>query len=403
MIKHIIKNGIKIIYEHRLGNLTSLCIGFNAGALEEEGYPYGVAHAVEHMVYKGTTNYSELQINNLSDELFGFSNAMTNYPYAIYYGTMSTVNLEKGLGLLSDIVINPTFTEKGFKEEINVIQEELKDWKEDLSQHCEDLLFSNAFKQRRIKELIIGNEESVGSITLENIKKFYDQYYCPENCVVSIVSSMNFEQVLKIVEAAMGNWKRTFNGITKEIYEDGNSNIFRKCNSNAEGIKIQYSYPIHNLKEEEEYTLNIFNLLLGDGVSSILYNSIRTEHGLAYEVCSEVKNERGIKLLNIKVSTSKNNENKVLCLIDECVEKVRSKGISKADFEKAIVRYGMKQEFLLERSVELSKRMTTYELMYGDSEKIFRELEGSYKFEAINMKELLCKVLEEPSIQVLGI
>lgn len=402
MIKHIMKNGIKIIYEHKPGNLTSLCIGFNAGALEEEGYPYGTAHAVEHMVYKGTTNYSELQINNLSDELFGFCNAMTNYPYAIYYGTMSTVNFEKGLSLLSDIVINPTFQEKGFKEEISVIKEELKDWREDLSQHCEDVLFANTFRERRIKELIIGNEVSVESITLEHIQSFYSKYYCPENCVVSVVSSMNFQQVLKIVEAAMGDWKKTFNGITKEMYEDGVSDIFKKYSFNSESIKIQYSYPIHNLKEEEEYALNIFNILLGDGVSSILYNSIRTEHGLAYEVCSEVKNERGIKVLNIKVSTSKNNVDKVLCLIDECVEKVRSMGISKADFEKAIVRYGMKQEFLLERSVELSKKMTTYELMYGDSEKIFRELEGSYKFEAIDMKEILCKVLEEPSIQVLS-
>jgi predicted Zn-dependent peptidase len=402
MIKHIMKNKMKLIYEYKPGNLTSLCIGLNAGALEEEGYPYGIAHAVEHMVYKGTFNYSESQINNLSDELFGFSNAMTNYPYVIYYGTVSSLYFEKALMLLSDIVINPIFPQKGFKEEMCVIKEELKDWKEDLFQHCEDLLFYNAFSQRRIKELIIGNERSIEEITLEAIKSFYNKYYCPENCVVSIVSSMKFEEVIEKVESTMGNWEKPFNGIKEELYEAGANQIFREYNSNSEGIKLQYSYAIHGLTEEEEYNLNLVNLILGDGVSSLLYNSIRTEHGLAYEVSSEVKNERGIKRLNIKVSTSKNNEGKVLKLIDECIEKVKTDNIKKAELEKAKIRYRMKQEFLLERSVELSKRMTIYELMYKDSEKVFRELEGIEKFETVDIKELLCKVLKNPSIEVLG-
>jgi predicted Zn-dependent peptidase len=402
MKKYIMKNKIKLIYEYKPGNLTSLCIGLNAGALEEEGYPYGVAHTVEHMVYKGTVNYSENEINNLSDELFGFSNAMTNYPYVIYYGTVSSLNFYKALNLLSDIVINPTFSNNGFKEEMSVIKEELKDWKEDLSQHCEDLLFYNAFSQRRIKDLIIGNEQSVEAITLEAIKSFYNRYYCPENCVVSVVSSIRFEEVIKQVESAMGSWEKAFYGIKKELYEVGVNKTFREYNSNSEGIKLQYSYAIHGLTEEEEYALNLVNLILGDGVSSLLYNSIRTEHGLAYEVSSEVKNERGIKRLNIKVSTSKKNEEKVLKLIDECIDKMKNAIIKKADLEKATVRYKMKQEFLLERSVELSKRMAVYELMYGESKKVFRELEDTEKFEAVNMKELLCKVFKNPSIQVLG-
>jgi predicted Zn-dependent peptidase len=396
------KNKIKLIYDYKPGNLTSLCIGFNAGALEEEGYPYGTAHAVEHMVYKGTSNYSEIEINNLSDEIFGFSNAMTNYPYVIYYGTLSSLDFEKGLALLGDIVMNPTFSEAGFKEEKCVILEELKDWKEDLSQSCEDLLFLNTFKDRRIKELIIGNKESVESITLENIKSFYNQYYCPENCVISVVSSYSFQEVLQKVENCMGSWEKDFNGLENEIYEEVTSHIFKTYNGSGDGIKIQYAYNIQHLNDEECYKLNILNLILGDGVSSLLYNSIRTEHGLAYEINSQVKNERGIKLLIISASTSRGNEDKVLKLIDGCVEKVKNTIFSKEAIEKASRRYRLKQEFFIERSVELSKRLTTYELMNEDSEKVYRELEKDNKFDNIDINELLCKVLKNPSIQVLG-
>ena len=109
MIKCTLDNGLEFIYEYREGSLTSFCIGFNGGALEEEGYNLGTAHAVEHMLYKGTYKKSEEEINNLCDELFGFNNAMTNYPYTIYYGTLSSEDFGKGFELLSDIVMNPIF------------------------------------------------------------------------------------------------------------------------------------------------------------------------------------------------------------------------------------------------------------------------------------------------------
>lgn len=402
MIKYILDNKIKLIYEQRSGALTSFCIGFNAGALEEEGFNYGVAHAVEHMVYKGTKTRSEAEINNLSDEIFGFSNAMTNYPYAIYYGTLSSEDFNIGFELFSDIVMNPVFAEKGFNEEMKVIGEELKDWKEDLEQHCEDILFSNAFSKRRIKELIIGNKESVESITLKDIKLFYDTYYCPENCVVSVVSSYSFEEVLAIVEKYMGSWNKKFNGLKKETYEINSTGIYRKEIANSEGAKIQYSYTIHNLSEEEINMLNVFNLILGEGVSSILFDIIRTQHGLAYEVYSSVKNERGIKLLAIRVSTSKENVDKVIQLIDQCIVQIKNHKYESSEIERVIKRYRLKQEFLMERSVELSKRLTTYELMFEDCHKVFNDLNLREKAEFEKLNELLNKVLQKPIIQVLG-
>jgi predicted Zn-dependent peptidase len=402
MIKYILDNKIKLIYEQKTGALTSFCIGFNAGALEEEGVRYGVAHAVEHMVYKGTKNRSEAEINNLSDEIFGFSNAMTNYPYTIYYGTVGSEDFHKGFELMSDIVMNPIFPESGFQEEMKVIEEELKDWKEDFEQHCEDILLSNAFSNRRIKELIIGNKESIESITLKDIRNFYDSYYCPENCVISVVSSHSYEEVLSIVENCMGEWNKNFKGLKKVEYETNRPGLYRAENSGAEGAKIQYVYSIHDLSEAEIKMLSVFNLILGDGSSSILFDTIRNQRGLAYEVYSTIKNERGIKLFTISVSTSKKHIEKVIHLIDECIAKMINNKYEMKKFEKAAKSYKLKQEFLMERSVELSKRLTTYELMFQSCDKVYDDLkiESSCDFGKIN--ELLHKVFKEPTIQVLS-
>lgn len=159
MKKHIFNNGVQLYYVKREGNISSFCIGFNAGALVENKDNRGIAHAVEHMVFKGTKTRNEDEINKMLDRIFGFNNAMTNYPYAIYYGTTLSSDFNKGFQLYSDILINPTFPKEGFKEEIHVILEELKEWKDDAYQECEDELFYNAFKKRRIKDLIIGDKK----------------------------------------------------------------------------------------------------------------------------------------------------------------------------------------------------------------------------------------------------
>ena len=199
MIREILNNGIKLIYKNITGNITSFTIGFEAGACMEEENEIGVAHALEHMVFKGTNNQNEFQINTKLDELFGFNNAMTNFPYVIYYGTTHRDDFEKGIQVYSDILLNPNFPSDSYDEEINIICEELKDWKDDPYQFCEDCMLENAFTQRRIKELIIGSEQQVRNITIEGLKKFYEKYYTSQNCVISVVTSLDYHEVKNII------------------------------------------------------------------------------------------------------------------------------------------------------------------------------------------------------------
>lgn len=400
MKEFILKNGIKILYEYRVSNISSFCIGFNAGALEEEGFNAGIAHVVEHMVFKGTKNRSEKEINNRCDELFGFHNAMTNYPYAIYYGTMHSINFKEGLEIYGDIVMNPSFKEEGFNEEIMVIKEELTDWKEDVNQHCEDMLLKNSFSKRRIKELIIGNEESINKINIEEVKRFYSLFYCPQNCVISVVSSLNEQLILKIVDSIMGSWDKRFIKRNDTYYENNVAGIFVNDIEGLQGGKIQYCFPIHTLSEEEVIELKLLNLLLGDGVSSILYDSIRTQKGLAYEINSEVKAERGIKLFKINLSTSKDKVKEAINIIDDCLVSFMNNQSYRENInlEKLINRCVLKNELSIEKSIELCKKLTTEQLMFNSSSPSSNQC----KIEDIEkLYKVANKILKNPSIQIL--
>ena len=207
--EYILENNLKLIYKHTESELSSICISVDAGA-GVENEKYGIAHATEHMVYKGTKNRSEKKINEDLTNIFGFNNAMTNYPYVIYYGTLLKDDLEKCIELLSDIIINPSFQEEGFKEEMAVIKEELKEWDEELEQYCEDKLFFNSFKNRRIKYPIIGTEESLNNITLNDIKEFYSKYYFPENISIVVISAVGFNEVKDIISECFGKWNSLY-------------------------------------------------------------------------------------------------------------------------------------------------------------------------------------------------
>lgn len=405
MKKHILNNGIKINYIERQGEISSFCIGFGAGAIVEKENELGLAHIVEHMLFKGTENRNEEEINSVCDEIFGFHNAMTNYPYAIYYGTTLSSDFEKGFEIYSDILLNPTFPEYGFREEINIILEELKEWKDDPYQECEDEILKNSFKKRRIKDLIIGTEENISNTNLEDIKNFYKKYYTPENCVISIVSSLPFSRIIDIINKQFCYWKRNNDAtIDDEVYEDNMCGIYTKVRKDLSGSKILYCFPIHNLNQREKMLLKIFNYKFGVGTSSILYSVIRTQHGLVYDIGSFIKEEKGIELFMIKLGTAFENINKSLELINKSIEEVKNKNsiFTKENIEKIVKSLNLKRELSIEKSIELCKILTTYEVMFKSTEDIFDEFVDVLNITEDEILATIKKILINPSIQVLS-
>lgn len=404
MRKITLENGMKLIYEHREGDLSSFCIAFNGGALEETGrFKLGTAHAVEHMISKGTKSRSEEEINKICSEIFGFENAMTNFSYVIYYGTCLSEDFEKGLEIYSDIILNPTFPEKGFKEEMNIILEELKEWKDDIYQYCEDSLLYNAFSSKRIKNRIIGTEEDIKNITLEEIKAFYNNYYSPENCSIAVCSSFDLEYISKIVNKFFSKWNKSFHGIINITNEKNKEGVFVEKLRDIKGAKIQYIFSIDELNEKECRALDLFNSAFGEGTNSIIFDEIRTKNALAYDVKSYIKNERGVKNFIISMGTSAENVDKAINLTNKKIREIKNrKGyFSKEKIKILSKNIKLKRQLKLERAIQLCKELSTYEIMYDNAERLYKEVEGLENISEEKVIEVINKVLNNPSIQVL--
>ncbi|MGL4106392.1 M16 family metallopeptidase [Clostridium sp. LP20] len=397
----VLENGIKLIYEKSMTQLTSISIGLEAGASVEKEV-LGLAHATEHMLFKGTKTRSESDINKELSKIFGFHNAMTNYPYVIYYGTLLGEDFEKGVEIFSDILINPTFPVEGFKEEMDTIIEELKEWDEELDQYCEDKLFIHSFNKNRLKYPIIGRYEDISSITLEDIKGFHNRYYSPKNTRISVISSLGIDEVKSIIEKYFLRWQ----GETVDVLESAELptvGVYRDIKEGINICRVQLIFSISELSHEEIKGFRLFNEFFGEGVNSVLFDNLRTKKGLVYDVLASISNERHIGLYKITFNTSEEKLDKALDIVRESIENIDKykEVLTKEKIKELSKSIKLKKLFKEEQSIRLANSLATFSVMFKDYRIYEGILDGIEDVEPSKVIEIAKRVLKNPSIEII--
>ena len=403
MEEYIFDNGLKFIYKKSNSELSSICISLDAGAARD-GEMLGVAHVTEHMVYKGTETRSEKEINTELSSIFGFQNAMTNYPYVVFYGTLLSDDLKKGLDLFSDILLAPVFTEEGFKEEMEVIKQELKEWDEDLEQYTEDKLYYNCMENRRIKYPIIGTEESLNSMTIDDAIDFFNNYYCANNATITIISDLEFEEVRDMVEEYFIDWRSEKLPEMEKAITIPKRGVFIDNKEEINSAKVQIIFPIDELNQWEIKALRIFNQYFGEGVNSVLFDTLRTKNALVYDVLTRVANEEHIKVYKITYSTAHENVEKSIEIVKELIKNINGYRsiLQKNDIEDLIKSFRLKRLFANEQSVRLAMGISTYDTMFGDGMLYIDETENLDKIPVDYIIDTANKVLKNMTVQVIS-
>lgn len=400
----ILDNNIKVIYKETTSKLTSISISVDAGACKEKDL-LGLAHITEHMVYKGTKTKTEEEINKILSSIFAFQNAMTNYPYVIYYGTLLNEDFEKGIELFSDLIINPIFDKKGFCEEMEVVKEELEEWDEEIEQYCEDKLFLNSFTNRRIKYPIIGRKDDLSRIKLEDIKEFYRENYSPSKTSIAIVSSMPFSKILEVVKKYFSIWEDNSNAemINDIDYEINKFNIYKNIKEGSKIARVQRVFPINELTSKEIKAFRLFNEYFGEGVNSILFDTLRTKNSLVYDVLTKISNEKYIKLYKVNFSTSVEKLDKSIELLDNCIRDIINMECEsfKVDISSLGKSLKLKRLFREEQNIISAKELSTYSTMFGDYKIYNDEIEGLEDITINEILEVAKKVLRNSSTEII--
>lgn len=279
-------NGLRVVYERAIG-VNSVHVGalVDVGTRDEELREHGMAHLVEHMVFKGTKKRKGWHILNSLDSVGGELNAFTSRERTFYHSVVGKRYLERSIDLLSDMLINPTFPQKEIEKERQVIIEEIQMYKdipeEMIFEEFEGLLFPDEGLGRSI----LGSEQSLQAIDVESLKHFHSKYYVPSRCVLSVVGSFSYAALERYVDKYFGNWEERV-GEFVERKSKGNQapfEIIREKNYHQSHLIIGGYAPSYY--SEESYALNLLLYGLGgDTMNNKLSLELRERLGLCYNV-----------------------------------------------------------------------------------------------------------------------
>lgn len=324
----ILPNGLKVITIKKDTRLASINIGVNIGSLYEDEKELGISHFVEHMLFKGTKNRSNEQLNRELEFLGGDYNAYTDYISTVYSITCLDEEFEKGIELLSDMVLNSSFDEKEMKKEKGVVLSEIKSDKDDI----EDLSISRtheyAFDKSALRNSIAGTEEHVKGFKRKQVYDFYKKYYTPDNCVIVTVSAFSHEQMQKIITDLFGKWEGKSHKKAKIIKEENKELIKTTYKSQIEQGTVTYLYAFKEVCEKDKLPLKILSYKLAESSNSILFRELREERGLAYDVYSQMDLDENVNTMNIFTSVREESIDEVIEVIDKAILDIKNKDIN---------------------------------------------------------------------------
>ncbi|MDP4088341.1 MAG: pitrilysin family protein [Bacillota bacterium] len=399
----ILENGLRVITLKKDTQIASIQCGIKVGALYEKADERGIAHFIEHMLFKGTHTRNNEKLNNDLEFLGGDYNAYTDYTSTVYSITALDEELERAAELMADMLINSTFPEEEMEKERDVILAEYNSSSDDIEDYSYRMVNFYGFKESPLKFDVIGTEETIKSFTREGITSFHNRYYLPNNAFLVIVSPMSHEEVLHITKKYFGCWKPAKPVRVDFIRE---KNVKRKkttYKSNIEQSTIVYLYTFNDLPKERELALRILNHKLGESANSILFRELREKRGLAYDVYTHLDTSNDIKTIYIYTAVRDKYIKEAMETIDTCIEEFKSGKTSLEDEMLLLMKKVLKTA--VASTLEDSTDLASYVLHQClDGEEINKFIEDMKRIENISNTEIYNvakEVFKDPTIHIL--
>lgn len=291
-IKHKVKmlnNGLTVVGAPNQSESVTVLALVHAGSRDEAADQYGAAHFLEHFVFKGTRKYPNVNdVSRVVDGIGGRQNAFTWNDYTGYWVKVAKDYLKTGIEVVGQLVTEPVLPEGEIDRERGTIVEELKMYEDNYPMKAWDTLESIIYPQSALGRPIIGTEESLKAMKIDNLKAFRSRWYFPENTLVVVAGGYGDEAGMReLVEqefAAISKFKKA-NG------RDGYNTVFtddgpgvRVINKKTEQAHIAMGVRSFKNSDPRQATLEVLNTILGGNMSSRLWNEVREKRGLAYYV-----------------------------------------------------------------------------------------------------------------------
>lgn len=340
--RSVLSSGVRLITEYVPGVLSaSIGIWVDAGSRNEQGAHMGAAHYLEHLLFKGTSQRTALEISSEIEAVGGDINAFTSKEHTCYYARVLSQDLPLAIDVLCDVVTDALLRAEDIEAERGVILEEIAMVDDDPSDLVHDQFAGVLFGDSPLGRPILGTEETILGISRESIVDFYRSFYQPESLVIAIAGNVDHDQAVALAEASL---QRTENGnfasriARQPILESSTWKIDQRSRLDSRPTE-QAHVVLGTLGlvrgDSRRFTAAVLSTVLGGGMSSRLFQSIREQRGLAYSVYSYSQSFRDTGLFGIYAGCLPSKLDTVLDVCHQELSDFVASGISANELDRA--------------------------------------------------------------------
>ena len=384
--------------------VRSVAIGvyIKVGSRHEDWSLSGASHFIEHMLFKGTDRRSAREIAESFEGIGGQLNAFTAKEHACVYARTLDEHLDTALDIIFDMLFHSSFAPKDFETEKGVIVEEINMYEDTPDDLVHDVFSQQLWQGHSMGRPILGTLDSVQGFKREEIYDFYRRAYVPANMIIAIAGNVDAARVKEKLESYLKQDmpdSTQFINIEVADYEP----FIKMVAKDTEQVQICLGLPGISYQDKRRYTQNIMNSILGGGISSRLFQTIREELGLAYSVYSYPSNYSDTGSYIIHIGTGPGKVAQLFEVFHAEIDKFRQQGVIIPEVERTrqLVKSSMLMgmESVMNRMNRLGKSI----LMYGQVIPVDEVLEQIYAVTPEKVNHFADEVLDLPRFSLAAV
>ena len=334
-ISHILPNGLRMVHLPADSPVSYCGYAVGVGTRDEQEDEFGLAHFVEHMMFKGTEKRKAWHILNRMENVGGELNAYTTKEETFVYSIFMEEHFERAFELMTDLVFHSRFPQQEIEKEVDVILDEINSYEDSPSELIFDEFENLLFKGHALGHNILGDEESLLRFDSEAGCSFMKRYYVPQNMVFFSMGRKDFGKIVKLAERLLSDvvFPMSVRNRREPDWVAPVSKRVQKDTHQSHVLLGGRAFSMHDEKRVPLFLLN--NLLGGPGMNSRLNVSLREKHGLVYNVESNVTSYTDTGVASIYFGTDPKNREKALRLVQRELARLRDEKLSLAQLTAA--------------------------------------------------------------------
>ena len=365
-VRYILQNGIPvIIQEHRAAEVAALQLWVRAGARDEASDELGLAHYLEHMLFKGTATRPPGFVEREVEAVGGRINAGTSWDYTFYHTVVPARNMTGAIEMLADVAVNASLEASLLEAEKQVVLEEMRLNEDNPRRFLVQKLFASAFEGHPYGRPVIGTSETIRALSRETLVGFYRRHYSPELFALVVVGAVKPEEVLRVARATLGALPRAGAGRLPPPLAPGPRRVRTEAIRPGAQAYLGMAWVAPRLDHADTPALDLLMSILGRTKASRLVASLRERQGLVSSITSSLSAMEGVGLVMITAQLEPDQlaraEGEVLAEI----QRVRDNGVTAVELRRAITAAEVDHEFSTETAEGRARA-------WGQAETIWR-------------------------------